>query len=164
MQEDSELSTRVEIISDTISKTERRTIVTFATMANAISMVYKEMTNVQAESLSQYLVEFFNGLFNAVPELIDYESRQQSKETSLKAENFMFYGYIAISRVLRNRENWQQYLPLINQLNLAKESEVWFGKVTKRGTRGLAMVNSLDSRKYLIDKITEQFEALLSNQ
>jgi len=164
LMQDSELTGRVEIIKDSIVKSEKRNVVTFASLVNGISMVYKEMTNVQAEALAQYLCEFFDRLFDAVPELVDYESRQQSKETSLKAENLMFYGYIAISKVLKDRENWQQYLPLINQLDLAKESEVWFGKVTKRGTRGLAMVNSLDSRKYLIDKITEQFERLLNNR
>lgn len=164
LMRNSELAGRVEIVRNTITKRERRNVVTFATMVNAIKMVYKEMTNAQADSLSQYLCEFFDELFNTVPELLSYESRQQSKETSLKAENFMFYGYTAISKVLRDRENWQQYLPLINQLDLSKESEVWFGKVTKRGTRGLAMVNSLDSRKYLIEKTTEQFEDLLQNQ
>jgi hypothetical protein len=40
------------------------------------------------------------------------------KKLLLKAENLMFYGYIAISKVLKDRENWQQYLPLINQLDL----------------------------------------------
>lgn len=164
LMQDSELAGRVEIVKNSIIKSEKKNVVTFATLVNAISMVYKEMTNVQAEELAQYLSEFFDRLFDAIPELVDYESRQQSKETSLKAENLMFYGYIAISKVLKDRENWQQYLPLINQLDLSKESELWFGKVTKRGTRGLAMVNSLDSRKYLMEKVTEQFEALLQNQ
>ena len=164
LMRNSELAGRVEIVRNTITKRERRNVVTFATMVNAIKMVYKEMTNAQADSLSQYLCEFFDELFNTVPELLSYESRQQSKETSLKAENFMFYGYTAISKVLRDRENWQQYLPLINQLDLSKESEVWFGKVTKRGRNGFAIINSSDSRAYFIEKITEQFEQLLQNQ
>lgn len=161
---DSELAGRVEIIRDSIVKSEKRNILTFSTLVNGITMVYKELSNVRAELLTQYLREFFNELFNVVPELVDYESRQQSKETSLEAENLMFYGYIAISKVLKDKENWQQYLPLINQLDLSKESELWFGKVTKRGRNGLAMVNSLDSRKYLVEKITEQFERLIDNQ
>ncbi|MDK2799617.1 MAG: hypothetical protein PWP27_2430 [Clostridiales bacterium] len=164
LMRNSELTGRVEIVRNTITKRERRNVVTFATMVNAIKMVYKEMTNAQAQELAGYLCEFFDGLFNTVPELLDFESRQQSKETSLKAENFMFYGYLAISKLLRGKENWQQYLPLINELDLAKESEVWFGKVTKRGRNGFAIINSTDSRAYFIEKITEQFEQLLQNQ
>lgn len=166
LMRNSELSGRIEIIKNTITKNETRNIVTFATLVNAVEMVYKNdiETNAQAASLSEYLSEFFNVLINAVPEFSNFERRQQSKETSLIAENFMFYGYVAISKLIRDKENWQQYVPMVNQLDLAKESEVWFGKVTKRGRNGLSIINSSDSRKYFIEKITEKFEELLQNQ
>ena len=164
LMRNSDLAGRVEIVRNSIIKSEKRNVVTFATLVNAIKMVYKDMTSAQAESLGQYLCQFFNELFNEVPELIDYERRQQSKETSIKTENIMFYGYIAISKAIRERDNWEQYISLINQLDLNKDSELWFGKVTKRGRNGLAMVNSLDSRKYIVEKIIEQFEELLNNQ
>lgn len=163
LMRNSELSGRIEIVRNTITKSEKRNVVTFATMVNAINMVYREMTNAQARQLAIYLCEFFDEVFNQVPELLDYESRQESKETSLLAENFMFYGYVAISKVLRDIENWQQYIPLINQIDLHKESEIWFGRVTKRGRNRLAIINSNDSRNYFVEKISEQFEQLLEN-
>ncbi len=75
----------------------------------------------------------------------------------------MFYGYVAISKVLRDKENWPQYIPLINQLDLQKESEVWFGRVTKRGRNRFAIINSTDSRNYFVESISQQFEQLLEN-
>lgn len=163
LMRNSELSGRVEIVKNTIIKSEKRNVVTFATMVNAIEMVYREMTNIQAQQLAIYLCEFFDEVFNEIPELINYESRQESKETTLLAENFMFYGYIAISKVLRDKENWHQYVPLINQLDLQKESEIWFGRVTKRGRNRLAIINSIDSRNYFVEKIVEKFEQLLED-
>lgn len=163
LMRNSELAGRVEVIRNTITKKEKRHVVTFATMTNAIKMVYGEMTNAQAQELSSYLGEFFDGLFNTMNELVDFDRRQQSKETSLKAENFAFYGYVVISKLLRDKENWQQYFPLINELDLRKESEVWFGKVTKRGANGFAIINSSDSRTFFIEQITQQFEQLLGN-
>jgi hypothetical protein len=148
-----------------ISKKEHRNLVTFATLLNAIELVYTDIeTNVQANSLAEYLTEFFNVLINSVPEFGNYQLRQESKLTSLKAENFTFYGYISLSKLLRDRENWQHYIPLVNNVDFSKESETWFGSVIKRGRRGsLSIINSSDSRKYMVDKSKEKFEELMSN-
>ncbi len=79
LMRNSELSGRVEIVKNTIIKSEKRNVVTFATMVNAIQMVYREMTNTQARQLAVYLCEFFDEVFNQVPELLNYDSRQESK-------------------------------------------------------------------------------------
>ena len=166
LMKSSDLAGRVEVVRNSISKNDERHIVTFATLVNAIEIVYKDLeTRVQALELSKYLAEFFNELINLMPELHNYEKRAKSKETSLIGENFMFYGYVAISKVLREKENWKEYLPLVNELDLSKSSKQWYGDVIKRGKeRGYTIVNNNESRKTFTNKIEKMFKKLLNEK
>jgi len=166
LMKSSDLAGRVEVVRNSIPKKDERHIVTFATLVNAIEIVYKDLeTRVQAIELSRYLAEFFNELINLIPELHNYEKRAQSKEISLVGENFMFYGYVAISKVLRDKENWKEYLPLINELDLLKSSKVWYGEMIKGGKeRGYAIINTNESRQKFINKIVRMFKKLLNEK
>lgn len=167
LMKNSDLAGRVEVVRNSIPKKDERHIVTFATLVNAIQLVYDDdvETRVQAIELSKYLAEFFNELINLIPELHNFEKRTQSKGTSLVGENFMFYGYVAISKVLRGKENWKEYLPLINKLDLQKSSKVWYGEVIKGGKeRGYAIINTSESRQKFINKIVRMFKKLLNEK
>jgi hypothetical protein len=166
LMKNSDLAGRVEVVRNSIPKRDERNIVTFATLVNAIDLVYKDLeTRIQAIELSKYLSEFFNELINLIPELHNYEKRAQSKETSLVGENFMFYGYVAISKVLRDKENWKEYLPLVNKLDLSKGSKQWYGDVIKGGKeRGYSIINTNDSRKKFVNKIERMLKKLLSEK
>ncbi len=166
LMKNSDLAGRVEVVRNSIPKNDERHIVTFATLVNAIQLVYEDLeTRVQAIELSKYLAEFFNELINLIPELHNYEKRAQSKETSLTGENFMFYGYVAISKVLREKENWKEYLPLVNELDLSKGSKQWYGDVIKRGKeKGYTIVNNNESRKTFANKIEKMFKKLLNEK
>ena len=166
LMKNSDLAGRVEVVRNSISKNDERHIVTFATLVNAIEIVYKDLeTRVQAMELTKYLSEFFNELINLIPELHNYEKRAQSKETSLIGENFMFYGYVAISKVLRDKENWKEYLPLVNELDLSKGSKQWYGDVIKGGKeRGYTIVNNNESRKTFANKIEKMFKKLINEK
>jgi hypothetical protein len=166
LMKNSDLAGRVEVVRNSIPKKDERHIVTFATLVNAIDLVYKDLqTRVQAMELSKYLSEFFNELINFIPELHDYEKRAKSKETSLVGENFMFYGYVAISKVLRDKENWKEYLPLVNELDLSKGSKQWYGDVIKGGKgKGYTIVNNNESRKTFANKIEKMFKKLLNEK
>jgi len=166
LMKNSDLAGRVEVVRNSIPKKDERHIVTFATLVNAIDLVYKDLeTRVQAMELAKYLSEFFNELINLIPELHNYEKRAQSKETSLIGENFMFYGYVAISKVLRDKENWKEYLPLINKLDLLKSSKVWYAEIIKGGKeRGYSIINTSESRQKFINKIERMFKKLLNEK
>ncbi|SKA87530.1 DNA-sulfur modification-associated [Caloramator quimbayensis] len=166
LMKNSDLAGRVEVVRNSIPKNDERHIVTFATLVNAIEIVYKDLeTRVQAMELSKYLTEFFNELINLIPELYNYEKRVQSKETSLIGENFMFYGYVAISKVIREKENWKEYLPLVNELDLSKGSKQWYGDVIKRGKeRGYSIINTSESREKFKSKIERMFKKLLNEK
>ncbi len=166
LMKNSDLAGRVEVVRSSIHKKDEKHIVTFATLVNAIDLVYKDLeTRVQALELSKYLAEFFNELINLIPELHNYEKRAKSKETSLLGENFMFYGYVVISKVLRDKENWKEYLPLVNELDLSKGSKQWYGDVIKRGKeRGYTIVNNNESRKTFTNKIEKMFKKLLNER
>ena len=155
LMKNSDLAGRVEVVRNSIPKKDEKHIVTFATLVNAIDLVYKDLeTRVQALELSKYLAEFFNELINLIPELHNYEKRAKSKETSLLGENFMFYGYVVISKVLRDKENWKEYLPLVNELDLSKGSKQWYGDVIKRGKeRGYTIVNNNEAEKHLLIRL-----------
>jgi len=162
----SDLAGRVEVVRNSIPKKDEKHIVTFATLVNAIQLVYEDVeTRVQALELSKYLAEFFNEMINLIPELYNFEKRTKSKETSLIGENFMFYGYVAISKVLREKENWKEYLPLVNELDLSKGSKQWYGDVIKRGKeKGYTIVNNNESRKTFANKIEKMFKKLLNEK
>ncbi len=166
LMKNSDLAGRVEVVRNSIPKKDEKHIVTFATLVNAIQLVYEDLeTRVQAVELSKYLAEFFNELINLIPELHNYEKRAQSKETSLIGENFMFYGYVAISKVLRDKENWKEYLCLINGLDLLKSSKIWYGEVIKGGKeRGYSIINTSESRQKFINKIERMFKKLLNEK
>lgn len=155
------LHDKVEVVKNTISKRDTRHLVSFATLVNALNMVYVVDTEEELNRLTEYLDEFFKELINLIPELHDYEKRDASKEHSLIAENFMFYGYVAISRILFGMPNWKEKMPLILKLDLRKDSELWYGKVTKRGKAGYSIINSNDSRRTMINRINQEFTNLL---
>lgn len=166
LMKNSDLAGRVEVVRNSIPKKDERHIVTFATLVNAIQIVYKDLeTRIQAIELAKYLSEFFNELINLIPELHNYKKRAQSKETSLIGENFMFYGYVAISKVLRGKENWQEYLPSINEIDLSKASKQWYGDVIRGGEeRGYTIINTNDSRQKLVNKIEEAFKKIIEEK
>jgi hypothetical protein len=166
LMKNSDLAGRVEVVRSSIHKKDEKHIVTFATLVNAIDLVYKDLeTRVQAMELAKYLSEFFNELINRISELHNYEKRAQSKEISLIGENFMFYGYVAISKVLRDKENWKEYLPLINELDLLKYSKIWYGEVIKGGKeRGYSIINTSESREKFKNKIVRMFKKLLNEK
>lgn len=166
LMKSSDLAGRVEVVRNSIPKKDEKHIVTFATLVNAIQLVYEDVeTRVQALELSKYLAEFFNEMINLIPELYNFEKRTKSKETSLIGENFMFYGYVAISKVLREKENWKECLPLVNELDLSKGSKQWYGDVIKRGKeKGYTIVNNNESRKTFVNKIEKMFKKLLNEK
>jgi hypothetical protein len=162
MEKGRALHDKVEVVKNTISKKDTRHLVSFATLVNAVDMVYALDTEEELDRLTEYLDEFFKELINLIPELSDYDKRLESKEHSLIAENFMFYGYVAISQILFNVPNWKEKMPLILQLDLSKDSKLWYGKVIKRGKkRGYSIINSNDSRRAMINRINKEFTELL---
>lgn len=166
LMKNSDLAGRVEVVRNSIPKKDERHIVTFATLVNAIQIVYKDIeTRMQAMELAKYLGEFFNELINLIPELHNYEKRAHSKEASFVGENFMFYGYVAVSRVLRDKGNWREYLPYINELDILKSSKIWYGDVIRGGKeRGYTIINTSDSRQKFVNKIEKLFKKILEEK
>lgn len=164
MQKGKALHDKVEVVRNTISKRDTKHVVSFATLVNAIDMVYVIDTEEEMNKLAEYLDEFFKELFDLIPEFHDYELRTASKENSLIAENFMFYGYIEISKILYGLPDWKEKMPLILQLDFNKSSELWFGKVTKQGKKGYTIINSNDSRRAMINRINKEFTRLLRGE
>jgi len=157
MEKGRALHERVEIVKNTISKRDTKHIVSFATLVNALNMVYVVDNEEELDKLIEYLDEFFKELINFISELQDYDKRLESKEHSLIGENFMFYGYVAISQILSSVPDWREKMPLILQLDFRKDSKLWYGKITKRGeNKGYSII-----RRAMINRINKEFTDLL---
>ena len=95
----------------TISKSDEQHIVTFATLNNAIKESFPVIQNQQEEDdIYDFLNTFFSELKSIFPEMLTYENRSLNKEFSLICENMMFYGYLAIARLLyvkRFKNTWK---------------------------------------------------------
>ena len=101
VMQESVLKDKVETIRNNILKSDKRKVVTFATLINAFKMSFPKIENKdEYQEVKKFLIEFFNELFRIIPELTDYDKRVQSRDTSLIAENFAFYGYMRIANHL----------------------------------------------------------------
>lgn len=159
----SSLKDKVEVTKNVINKKDIYHIVTFATLVNAINMVYNPTSVQDIQPLYKYLDEFFTELFKLSPVFTDYKERLSSRENSLIAENFMFYGYIAISKVLKDYPNWKELMPLILQIDMDKDSPQWLGVIIKKGRDDKKIIiNSSDTRRKMIYMCTEIMKQLIA--
>lgn len=161
----SSLKDKVEVTKNTIGKKDPLCIVTFATLSNAIEMVYRPSQYQDIDTIYEYLDKFFYRLFEIFPEITDYNQRVQSKEESLVAENFMFYGYIAISKLIKDYPNWDELMLLLKDFDFRKDSSVWYGSIIKKGSNNkLMIINSSQTRRQMIEKSVQLFSNLLQQK
>lgn len=165
--EESALKDKVELIRNTIPKKEEKNVVSFATLVNSIKNNFEDITQTEEEKqeLKEYLIKFFNLLFEVVPEFNDFEERNILKSTSLLPENIMFYGFAALSKEIKDNENWEDIVRSIRNIDLNKDSQNWLSKVTKEGSKGYSIINSEDSRRYLSNmfvKLVKERNKMLS--
>lgn len=125
-----------------------------------LNLVLEDYTEV--EDWFNFLDEFFKKLIVLIPELNDYGIRSVSNETSLMGDNFMFYGYLTIAKILSSYKDWEQRLPLVLKLDVNKDSSIWFGKVTKKlKNEGYGIINNTQSRQAFINRIEKEFKKLM---
>lgn len=162
MSDGNALNGKVEVVKNNIQKKDTKNLVTFATLVNAIEKTLIIENNSEFNKWFEFLNEYFNELFMLIPELSDYEIRTKSKEYSLVGENFMFYGYIVIAKLLIGNEDWKAKLPLILKLDLNKDSDIWFANVTKKlNNGGYGIINNNQSRQALINRVEKEFNKLM---
>jgi hypothetical protein len=162
----SDLKNKVEIVRNTIDKKDVLNIVTFATLVNSIRMAFPNIqTQAQADRIAEFLCKFYNKLIDLVPELRDYDMRTVSKETSLIAENIMFYGYTAVASILYERDDWESSMDLLLNIDYSKASKPWFGKIIRKGRKGgFSITNNMDGRSFFINAMKKQFGKLLEER
>lgn len=93
--QESVLNGKVETVRNNVLKSSKEKVVTFATLVNAFKWTFPKLeTEKEYQDTKSFLIRFFNELFQIIPELSDYEKRKESRQHSLIAENFAFYGYM----------------------------------------------------------------------
>jgi len=158
VMEECALKNKVETVRNSILKTNHEKVVTFATLINAFKISFPKIENeTEYQQIKNFLNEFFDELFKIIPELTDYDKRVQSRDNSLIAENFAFYGYMRIASYLMDKPNWKEMLPTICKVNFAKDSSPWYSKVTRKGKKGYNITNNNDTRNYFIKRLEKEF-------
>lgn len=143
-----------------ISKSDEKHIVTFATLNNAIKESFPIIQSQKEENdIYEFLDLFFKELKEIFPEMLSYEHRSLSREYSLVCENITFYGYLAIARLLyvkRFQNTWKDELKNIKKIDMDKESEIWTS-IIRPGKTGLVMINNKQTRSILSKILEEEF-------
>lgn len=161
---ESDMRDKIEIVRGNIDKKNPHRLVTFGTLVHAISMSFPNIETEEMENqVAKFLCEYFNELIKLIPELHDPEKRFASREKSFIADNFAFYGYVAVASVLFGQDDWKQRMKKLLEMDYHKESKLWYGKITRKGRKGgLTIVNSSDSKKQFVKMFKSQFEKLIA--
>lgn len=100
-------------------------LVSLKTLADAIDEVYGIEDRVEAIKLANYLKEFFNKLFYAFPDefLGDVAS---ARENSLINANVMFYGYVLLSKRMKDEGISLDILSeIIKKIDFSRDNKQW---------------------------------------
>jgi DNA-sulfur modification-associated len=100
-------------------------LVSLKTLADAIDEVYGIEDRVEAIKTANYLKEFFNKLFYAFPDefLGDVAA---IREKSLINANVMFYGYVLLSKRMKDVGIPLDKLPdIIKKINFSRDNKQW---------------------------------------
>lgn len=160
LNKESVFADKIDSNKVTIAKSDEKNIVTFSTLTNSIKESFPIIQDKQEEQdIYDFLVLFFKELTDIFPEILDYELRTISKESSLICENVMFYGWLAIAEhlyLLRNKGGWQKKLKVLESINFNKDANTW-SSIVRPGKNGANIINNKQTRSLLCKKIKEEF-------
>ena len=83
---------------------------TYGTLMDAIKFSYKldKRDTMAKRRVKNYLVSFLNEIISIYRR--DFDNVKESRKANFITYNNMFYGYIALSKVLEGQENWEDRL------------------------------------------------------
>lgn len=99
LNEDIKSDLRGKIVTSQLLINKGYGLVMFDIMANAIKANFNIKTRSQSESIQEFLVEYFNELYN-----LFYNELEERK--GIYAEPFSFIGYVAIASEIYQKSNW----------------------------------------------------------
>lgn len=147
--EESIYSGKIEIVKDTIKKSDKW--VSFGTLASAVKQEFKE------DELTVELQQYFKRFFNLLGERL---SSVKDEDSGMLKENITYYGYIALCKKLVQEgvcleSDFDNIFNKIYNLAKDKTSRVWVGKVLLKGRNGMNITNKKDTRLYVASKFKE---------
>lgn len=169
------LKGKIDNIKNSISKKEEEKVFTYNTLKTAIDLNYNTIVSEkEAKKVEEYLREFFEELFNVIPEFNDFSARKEIRANSLRCENFSLYGYVAIAKWLQDSEfknDWKKCLQYINEMNLDKSNKSWKqfiiskkkkDKHSKSDIHIYNIINNSQSRQAIIVAYTKEFKNIVA--
>ncbi|EMI10195.1 DNA sulfur modification protein DndB [Anoxybacillus gonensis] len=126
--------------------TSSNMLVTSVMLSEAIDEFYEIETKAEAIKVANYLKEFFNTLFYAYPDEFLGDDLPNIRKESLINTNIMFYGYVLLSKRMKEESVDIGQLPnIISSIDFSRNNKVWTdlevlndkGQINIRAKRGL---------------------------
>jgi hypothetical protein len=100
-------------------------LVTFNTLSEGIDDIYEIDNRADAIKVSRYLTEFFNKLFESFPDEF-LGNIAEVRENSLINTNAMFYGYILLSKRMKDDNvELDKLSDIIKSINFSRTNKIW---------------------------------------
>ncbi|WP_170270438.1 DNA sulfur modification protein DndB [Heliorestis acidaminivorans] len=163
----SDLGKYVEVVKNNVSKNDKKAVVTFSTIVAAIqsSLRYMQISidgKNEAKEIANFFVRYCDVLVSVIEEIRNPEKRLEGRDDSLICENFTFYGYVAVGAYLyqNHRNDWERFVSNLLDMDYRKDSPLWESKIVRKGKEKYSIVNSSDSRNYLIETFVNEFNKI----
>lgn len=125
-------------------------------IARAIKECYGKKLDVSTNirNIGNWIVEFTDYLMGLYTEEF-INNPYEIKQTSLINHKNMFYGYIALSSILQNKQDWKQCLKkTMESIDFSNTNKLW---------RDIGILNNEDSNKITRHKLYSLFKEGLNN-
>jgi len=126
------------------------------TLADSIEYHYEIKSQKDVYDISKWLIEFFGFLVGYNPEAfkpeLDLEKFKEIKKESYISYKDMFIGYIALSKVFYNKENWVDELyETLDNIDFSKNNRDWEELSLTQDTLNKSYIKRISN--YFIEKV-----------
>lgn len=125
-----ELQNNCEFLKDKVSLSEHLSLiaeqlVSFKVLSDSIDNVYDAKNRFEAIQVAKHLVEFFNVLMINNPEAF-ITNINEIRKKSLINSNQMFYGYVLLSKVFKDKNiPLSKLKDVMDKIDFSRENKMW---------------------------------------
>ena len=144
---ESDLKGRIETVSTSI-KSSSPSIVTFGVLTNAIKKHYQPQTKAEQRQIEEWLVSYFDELVSIFPKFManaNIEERNELKKQYFTIEPLAFGAFVALSKVLKDDEDWKTKLAKLVKDDFFLRTADRFKPILRNENK---VINTTTSAKY----------------
>ena len=178
--EDSPLRGRINTIANSITTTDKVSVVTFATLTQALDNSFDTKAIVcdkECDQIIAHLKTYFRLLFKSFKGLADTDEaftlRKEGRlDHNVKCENVMFYGYVAIASYLFGKNISAKDITPLTKISYYKEAS-WLSDIVRTATKEeekpdgsvvtltrYTVLNGISNRRALATNLLKEYKKL----